>query len=102
MTRHELKTLLEQVRSGALTPESAQDRFLQYLRQAPFEDLGFARVDHHRSAQQGFPEVVFGPGKPPEQIASIADRIVSAGHTLLITRTDNDAYAAVAERIRDA
>ena len=102
MTRHELKTLLEQVRSGALTPESAQDRFLQYLRQAPFEDLGFARVDHHRSARQGFPEVIFGPGKTPEQIASIAERIVAAGHTLLVTRTDDTAYTAVAERIPDA
>ena len=102
MTRHELKTLLEQVRSGVITPESAQDRFLQYLRQAPFEDLGFARVDHHRSARQGFPEVIFGPGKSPEQIASIAERIVAAGHTLLVTRTDATAHAAVAERIPDA
>src|SRR5689334_13427829 len=102
MNRHDLKTLLDQVRAGGVTPESAQDQLLQYLRQAPFEDLGFARVDHQRRLRQGFPEVVFGPGKTPEQVAAIAERIVSAGHTLLVTRTDAAAYAAVAERIPDA
>jgi len=102
MTRHEIRTLLEQVRSGAVTPEAAQDKVLQYLRQAPYEDLGFARVDHHRSTRQGFPEVVFGPGKTAGQIAAIAERIVAAGHTLLVTRTDAAAHAAVAERIPDA
>jgi pyridinium-3,5-biscarboxylic acid mononucleotide synthase len=102
MTRHELRTLLEHVRSGAITPESAQERFLQYLRQAPFEDIGFARIDHQRSSRQGFPEVVFGPGKSPAQIAGIAEKIVGAGHTLLVTRTDAAAYAAVSERIPDA
>src|SRR6187431_479342 len=102
MTRHELKTLLEQVRSGVITPESAQDRFLQFLRQAPFEDLGFARVDHHRSIRQGFPEVVFGAGKTPEQIASISERIVAAGRSLLVTRTDVQAYDLVRQRVPDA
>ena len=102
MTRYEIRTLLDQVRSGSVTPESAHDRLLQYLRQAPFEDIGFARVDHQRSTRQGFPEVVFGQGKTPAQVASIAERIVSAGHTLLVTRTDEAAYAAVTERIPDA
>jgi NCAIR mutase (PurE)-related protein len=102
MTRDELLALLERVRTGHDTPESAQERILQYLRQAPFENLGFARVDHHRRARQGFPEVIFGPGKTPDQIAAIADRIVSAGHGLLVTRTDPAAHAAVAERIPDA
>jgi NCAIR mutase (PurE)-related protein len=102
MTRHEIRNLLDRVRSGTVTPESAQDELLQYLRQAAFEDLGFARVDHQRSIRQGFPEVVFGPGKTPAQIAAIAERIVSAGHTLLVTRTDAAAHAAVAERIPDA
>ena len=102
MTRHEIRTLLEQVRSGSITPESAHDQLLQYLRQAPFEDIGFARVDHQRSTRQGFPEVVFGQGKTPSQVASIAERIVSAGHTLLVTRTDEAAHAAVTERIPDA
>lgn len=102
MNRHELRALLESVASGAETPESAQDRLLQVLRQAPFEDVGFAKVDHHRSLRTGFPEVVFGPGKTPDQIATIAERIVAAGHTLLVTRTTAEAYAAVKERVADA
>ena len=102
MTRAELQSLLLDVRSGALTPESAQDRLLQYLRQAPFEDLGFARVDHHRALRQGVPEVVFGPGKTPDQIAVIAERIVAAGHSLLVTRTDRQAFEAVSTRVTTA
>jgi len=96
MTRPELQVLLEEVRSGQLTPEAAHDRILQVLRQAPFEDIGFARVDHHRSLRQGFPEVIFGPGKSPEQVAAIAERIVSNGQSLLVTRTTREAFAAVA------
>ena len=96
MTRPELQALLEEVRSGQLTPEAAHDRILQVLRQAPFEDIGFARVDHHRSLRQGFPEVIFGPGKSPEQVAGIAERIVAHGHSLLVTQTNHEAFAAVA------
>jgi pyridinium-3,5-biscarboxylic acid mononucleotide synthase len=95
MNRQQLRALLDEVRSGGVTPESAHDRLLQVLRQSPFEDLGFARVDHHRSTRQGFPEVVFGPGKTPSQVAAIAERLVSGGHSLLITRTTPEAYQAV-------
>jgi NCAIR mutase (PurE)-related protein len=102
MTRGELASLLADVQSGAATVDSAQDRILQYLRQAPFEDLGFARVDHHRSVRQGCPEVVFGPGKTPKQIAAIAERIVASGHSLLVTRTDRAAFDAVSERLAEA
>jgi pyridinium-3,5-biscarboxylic acid mononucleotide synthase len=102
MTRAELHTLLADVCSGAVTPEAAQGRLLQYLRQAPFEDLGFARVDHHRALRQGCPEVVFGPGKTPAQIAAIAERIVAEGHSLLVTRTDRQAFEAVLERVTTA
>ena len=102
MTRAELLTILADVGSGALTPEAAQDRLLQYLRQAPFEDLGFARVDHHRALRQGVPEVVFGPGKTADQIAAIAERIVAAGHSLLVTRTNRQAFEAVSARIATA
>ncbi len=102
MTRAELQTLLAEVGSGSLTPEAAQNRIFQYLRQAPFEDLGFARVDHHRALRQGVPEVVFGPGKTPEQIAGIAERIVAAGHSLLVTRTDRHAFEAVSTRVTGA
>ena len=102
MTSTELHALLADVRSGGVTPEAAQQRILQYLRQAPFENLGFAKVDHHRAVRQGCPEVVFGPGKTPNQIATIAERIVSEGHSLLVTRTDRAAYDAVRSRLADA
>lgn len=102
MNRSQLRTLLGEVQAGTTSPDEAHARLLQYLRQAPFEDLGFARIDHHRNARQGFPEVVFGPGKTPAQIAAIAARIVAAGHSLLVTRTDATAYAAVREVVPDA
>lgn len=94
--------MLEDVRSGAMSADAAQDRLLQYLRQTTFEDLGFARVDHQRSSRQGFPEVVFGPGKTAEQIAAISERIVAAGDNLLVTRTTPEAYAAVVARVPSA
>ena len=95
MNRQQLRALLDEVRSGLVTPESAHDRLFQVLRQSPFEDLGFARLDHHRPTRQGFPEVVFGQGKTPSQVAAIAERLVSAGHNLLVTRTTPEAYQAV-------
>jgi pyridinium-3,5-biscarboxylic acid mononucleotide synthase len=99
MNRLQLRAMLDEVRSGTLTPESAHGQLLQYLRQSPYEDLGFARVDHHRSLRQGFPEVIYGAGKTPDQIAAISERIVAAGHNLLVTRTGLDAYEAVRERL---
>ena len=102
MTRPQLREILDQVKAGSLTPEAAQARILQFLRHAPFEDLGFARVDHHRSIRQGFPEVVFGQGKTPLQIATIAERIVAAGHNLLVTRTNTDAFAEVSRVLPEA
>jgi NCAIR mutase (PurE)-related protein len=95
MNRPELLGLLESVQAGAVTPEAAQARLLQFLRHGAFEDLGFARVDHHRSIRQGFPEVVFGQGKTAGQIAAISERIVNSGQNLLVTRAPADAYAAV-------
>jgi pyridinium-3,5-biscarboxylic acid mononucleotide synthase len=102
MNRSQLKALLDEVREGRLAPEAAQDRIFQVLSQRPFEDLGFARVDHHRVTRQGYPEVVFGPGKTPGQIAAIAERIVAAGSNLLVTRTTAEAAAAVAVVLPDA
>ncbi len=99
MTRLELSGILKQVQAGSLTPEAAHARLLQFLRHAPFEDLGFARLDHHRSIRQGFPEVVFGQGKTPEQIALISERIVGAGQNLLVTRTTPEAHEAVIRRL---
>src|SRR6185503_13332299 len=95
MTESELRRLLEAVSTGSTDTGTAVSRILDAMRTAPFDDLGFARVDHHRHLRQGFPEVVLGLGKTPAQIASISERIVSAGHSLLVTRTTLDAFDAV-------
>ncbi len=95
MTPTELKALLEQVQAGRLDVSAAESALLSALRAAPYEDLGFARVDHHRPVRQGFPEVILGVGKTSAQIAAIAECIVQRGHTLLVTRASMDAYAAV-------
>jgi NCAIR mutase (PurE)-related protein len=98
----QLQAVLQEVHAGRLTPEAAHDRIFQFLRQASFEDLGFARIDHHRRVRQGFPEVVFGPGKSPDQIAIIASRIVAAGESLLVTRTTREAFEAVSAILPEA
>ncbi|MBI4886040.1 MAG: nickel pincer cofactor biosynthesis protein LarB [Acidobacteria bacterium] len=95
MTDSELQDLLDRVRHGALDPSSAAATILTALRAAPFEDLGFARVDTHREVRQGFPEVVLGLGKTPAQVAAIAERIVARGQTLLVTRAQPEAFDAV-------
>jgi len=99
MTPSDLQRLLEQVARGDLDTGSAASRLLAELRARPFEDLGFARVDHHRAVRQGFPEVVLGLGKTPAQIAGIAAEIVGRGSTLLVTRASQAAYDAVRERV---
>jgi NCAIR mutase (PurE)-related protein len=97
-----LRDLLEQVSRGTLQAGDAERQLLAYLRELPFEDLGFARVDHHRALRQGFPEVILGTGKTPAHIATIASRIVARGHSLLVTRTDEVAFAAVKAEVTDA
>ena len=91
----QLRDLLAHVASGHVDVDTACDRLVSAMRSQPFEDLGFARVDHHRSIRQGFPEVVLGLGKTPAQIATIASEIVSRGSTLLVTRATRAAYDAV-------
>jgi pyridinium-3,5-biscarboxylic acid mononucleotide synthase len=95
MTISELEQLLDRVRSGTIEPAAASTRILDALRSAPFENLGFARVDTHREIRQGFPEVILGIGKTPAQIAAIAERIVARGQTLLVTRAQPHAFDAV-------
>src|SRR5437588_4772179 len=97
-----LQDLLEQVARGTLDPDSARVQLLEALRARPFEDLGFARVDHHRSVRQGFPEVILGLGKTPAQIAAIAAEIVGRGSTLLVTRASEAAFDAVRSRVPQA
>jgi NCAIR mutase (PurE)-related protein len=102
MNAAKLKALLEEVAAGRLSTPEAERVLLDALRAQPFEDLGFARVDHHRALRQGFPEVVLGLGKTPAQIAAIAAEIVGRGSTLLVTRAGEDAYAAVRARLPQA
>jgi NCAIR mutase (PurE)-related protein len=102
MTPAELRIMLEAVGEGRLAAEAAHTRLLAELRDRPFEDLGFARVDHHRSIRQGFPEVILGLGKTPEQIATIAARIVERGQPLLVTRADPAAWESVQAVVPDA
>src|SRR5438445_12983099 len=83
MNTSELQTLLERVARGEIDAATAQQRVLEALRARPFEDLGFARVDHHRSVRQGFPEVVLGLGKTPAQSAAISVAIVISGATFM-------------------
>ena len=78
-----------------MDPSAASARILDAMRAAPFEDLGFARVDTHRHLRQGFPEVVLGLGKTPAQIAAIAQRIVERRQSLLVTRAGTEVYDAV-------
>src|ERR1700687_948478 len=99
MNSLELQKLLESVRTGSVDPAAASEQIPAAMRAAPFEDLGFARVDTHRSVRQGFPEVILGIGKTPAQIAAIAAEIVTRGSTLLITRATDAAYDAVRERV---
>jgi pyridinium-3,5-biscarboxylic acid mononucleotide synthase len=98
----ELQDLLEKVACGDLDPSDARERLVAAFRARPFEDLGFARVDHHRSVRQGFPEVVLGLGKTAAQIAAIAAEIVARGSTLLVTRASAEAYDAVKLVVPDA
>ncbi len=98
----QLQVLLEQVARGEIEPEAARQQILGAMRAQPFEDLGFARIDHHRAFRQGFPEVVLGLGKTPAQIAAIASEIVGRGSTLLVTRADVAAFEAVRAQVPDA
>ena len=92
MDPESLRRLLHDVKAGAVSPEAAVDR----LRDLPYEDLGFAKVDHHRALRRGFPETVFGAGKTPDQIAAIVDAIAARGQNSLVTRTTAAVHARIA------
>jgi NCAIR mutase (PurE)-related protein len=90
----DLDALLKAVRRGTLSPEQAAER----LKSLPFEDLGFAKVDHHRALRRGFPEVVYGGGKTAEQVAAIVERMAARGQNVLVTRTGADVHRTLAAR----
>ncbi len=94
MNSQELLKLLQLVQAGKLAPAKAIER----LKHLPFEDLDFAKVDHHRTLRQGFAEVIFGKGKTPEQIAGIVRAMLAkkdSKHNILLTRTDAKIFVAV-------
>jgi pyridinium-3,5-biscarboxylic acid mononucleotide synthase len=93
-----IRKLFEQVRQGKLAPDEAVDR----LRHLPFEDLGFAKVDHHRALRAGMPEVIFGQGKTPAQVAGIFSRLEKHGGNVLATRADKKQFSAVKKKVRRA
>jgi NCAIR mutase (PurE)-related protein len=91
MNQDQLRSLLEQVREGAMDVEAALAR----VRHMPFEDLGFAKVDHHRELRHGMPEVVLAKGKTSEQVLMIARRLLAVSQNVLITRADAAMAAAI-------
>ena len=98
MTPDDLRDLLEQVAGGAMTADAAMQR----LRYQPIDDLGFARVDTHRALRTGMPEVIYGAGKTPAQVAAIAASIAGHGQPVLVTKTDAAAFEAVRDELSDA
>ena len=98
MNAEALKKLLTQVRKGKLSP----DRALERLRHMPFEDLDFAKVDHHRSLRAGFPEVILSSGKSPGQVAEIFVKLARQKNNVLATRATPLHFAAVRKRVRKA
>ena len=96
MNADSIRKLFEQVRSGKVTPDDAVER----LRHLPFEDLGFAKVDHHRRLRAGMPEVIFGQGKTPAQLTGIFERLAKHGGNILATRADAKQFAAVKKKLR--
>ena len=89
MNAHRLKALLDQVRTGDVTPDAA----LEQIDTLPFEDIGFAKVDHHRALRVGVPEVIFGPGKASEHFVEIFRRLAERGDNVLATRVSAEQVA---------
>src|SRR5687768_12428188 len=98
MDPKKLLQLLEDYKNARVSSDEA----LEVLRNLPFEDLGFARVDHHRQMRKGFPEVIFGSGKTPEQILGIVKSMRRNDANVLITRTDESVYRLLQEQFPGA
>ena len=98
MDETRLRELLESLQTGDTSLEEA----LGVLRRLPFEDMGFAEVDHHRALRTGFPEVILGEGKTTEQVVAIAEELLAAGGPLLVTRVGVEYYQALKPGAPDA
>ena len=95
MNAESIRRLFEDVRKGMTTPDDAVNR----LRHLPFEDLGFAKVDHHRALRNGMPEIILGEGKTASQVAGIFSRLAKHGGNVLATRCDEKQFAAVKRKV---
>jgi len=98
VTRDHIRHLLERLASGQLTTEEV----LGKLQKLPFEDLGFAKIDHHRRIRNGYPEVIYGEGKTSSQVAEIFARLAENNPNVLCTRASSDAAEAVQKRVPEA
>ena len=98
MTEQEIRTILEQYKAGIISSADVLNR----LRALPFEDLGFANVDHHRTIRQGFPEVVFGMGKTVDQVGKIVESMYKNNHNILVTRTTPAHFERVKQIVPEA
>ncbi|OGG06113.1 MAG: 1-(5-phosphoribosyl)-5-amino-4-imidazole-carboxylate carboxylase [Candidatus Glassbacteria bacterium RIFCSPLOWO2_12_FULL_58_11] len=93
-----IRNLLDRVKSGELPVDEA----MESLKTLPFEELGFAVVDHHRELRTGFPEVIFSEGKTPLQVVAIAGKILEKGHSLLATRVREEVFSVLKKAFPDA
>ena len=98
MNPQDLIDLLRSVKGGGVTPEEA----LEKLKGLPFEDIEFAKIDHHRALRRGFPEVIYGGGKTADQIIAIVDRIVAHHQSVLVTRTTREVHSLLSARQPEA
>ena len=98
MLSSDLRRHLEALRDGG----QSVDGVLEILRDLPYQDIGFAKVDHHRPLRKGFPEVVLGIGKTPEQISEIVASLAGRGNPVLVTKTGVDAFNAVSKQTPSA
>ncbi len=98
LDEHRLRRLLEGLRSGEVTTDEAVDR----LRHLPYEEIGFARIDHHRELRDGLPEAIYGESKTAEQVATIAAKMLERSDRLIVTRASAEQFAAIREVAADA
>ena len=96
MTEKRIRQILDGVAAGSMTPAAA----FKHIRELPFEDLGFAKLDNHRSIRRGIPEVIFGEGKTADQLVAIGQRVIVSGTNLIITRLAADKARIVKRKIR--
>ena len=95
MNPESIRKLFQEVREGTTTPDDAVNR----LRHLPFEDLGFAKVDHHRALRNGMPEIILGEGKTASQVAGIFSRLAQHGGNVLATRANQKQFLAVKSKV---